>query len=183
MNISDFVAANGRLLTKDAGEHLFRQGDLDTSLYVVRSGLLPAYYLSEDGKENIKSFIMPGGQIGSLAAGYKQETCTFRLICLEESELAAVKFSDIYEASRVDIELSTGIVDFLLSFGIRKELREYELLCLSAEERYMRLLANKPELLDHVTQNEIARYLGVTPVGLSRIKTRVNGRSNPQSRP
>lgn len=183
MNISDFVDANGKLLTKETGEHLFRQGDLDSSLYVVRSGLLKAYYLSEDGKENIKSFILPGGQIGSLAAGYQQETCTFSLICLEHSEFAAVKFSDIYEASRVDIELSTGIVDFLLSYGIRKELREYELLCLSAEERYMRLLANKPELLDRVTQNEIARYLGVTPVGLSRIKTRVNGRSNPKNRP
>jgi CRP-like cAMP-binding protein len=68
------------------------------------------------------------------------------------------------------------MVDFLLSFGIRKELREYELLCLSAEERYRRLLTNTPALLDKVTQNDIARYLGVTPVGLSRIKTRVNGR-------
>jgi CRP-like cAMP-binding protein len=178
MNISDFIAANGRSLTKEAGYHLFRQGDQDTSLYIVRSGLLKAYYLSEDGKENIKSFIMPGGKIGSLAAGYQQESCTFSLLCVEQSALSVVKFSDLYEASRTDVELSTAIVDFLLSFGIRKELREYELLCLSAEERYTRLLANKPELLDHVTQNEIARYLGVTPVGLSRIKTRVNGRSS-----
>jgi CRP-like cAMP-binding protein len=183
MNISDFVTANGRLIVKETGEHLFRQGDLDSSLYVVKTGLLKAYYLSENGKENIKSFVMPGEQIGSLAAGYQQETCTFSLICLEQSELAAVRFTDLYEASRVDIELSAGIVDFLLRFGIRKEVREYELLCLSAEERYIRLIANKPELLDHVTQNEIARYLGVTPVGLSRIKTRVNGRSNPQNRP
>ncbi|MEP4198764.1 MAG: Crp/Fnr family transcriptional regulator [Aliishimia sp.] len=183
MNISDFFAVNGRVITKDADEHLFRQGDLDTSLYVVRTGLLKAYYLSEDGKENIKSFIFPGGQIGSLAAGYQHETCTFSLICLEHSELVAVKFTDLYEASRVDIELSKGIVDFLLSFGIRKEMREYELLCLSAEERYRRLIANKPELLNHVTQNEIARYLGVTPVGLSRIKIRVNRKSNPQNRP
>ena len=51
--------------------------------------------------------------------------------------------------------------------------REYELLCLSAEERYVRHLDNTPELFDLVTQNEIARYLGVTPVGLSRIKKRL----------
>ncbi len=180
MNISEFAAANGRLLTKDAGEHLFRQGDLDTALYVVKRGLLKAYYLSEHGKENIKSFIMPGEKIGSLAAGYRQENCTFSLICVEQSVLAAVEFSDLYEASRADVELSTAIVEFLLSFGIRKELREYELLCLSAEQRYTRLLADKPELLDHVTQNEIARYLGVTPVGLSRIKKRMNDRTNPR---
>ena len=176
MNISDFIATSGRPLKKDAGDHLFRQGDENSSLYIVRSGLLKAYYLSEDGKENIKSFIMPGGKIGSLAAGYQKESCTFSLVCVEQSELIALEFSDLYEASCADIELSRAMVDFLLSFGIRKELREYELLCLSAEERYRRLLANTPALLDKVTQNDIARYLGVTPVGLSRIKTRVNGR-------
>ena len=34
-------------------------------------------------------------------------------------------------------------------------------------------MQNTPDLLKLVTQNEIARYLGVTPVGLSRIKKRV----------
>ena len=37
------------------------------------------------------------------------------------------------------------------------------------------MLDTAPAILDLVTQNEIARYLGVTPVGLSRIKKRVTG--------
>lgn len=56
---------------------------------------------------------------------------------------------------------------------MKKERREYELLCLSAEDRYRALMENTPQLADMVTQNEIALYLGVTPVGLSRIKKRV----------
>ena len=52
----------------DAGEHIFRQGDEDRSVYVLQTGLLKAYYLSDEGKENIKSFIQPGELIGSLAA-------------------------------------------------------------------------------------------------------------------
>jgi len=177
MRLSDFVAANGLPLTKAAGEHLFRQGDKDTSLYIVKRGLLKAYYVSEDGKENIKSFIPAGGKIGSLFAGYRMQSCTFSLVCLEESELVMLTFSDLYSASQKDLELSQEIIEFLLNFGIRKELREYELLCLSAEDRYRRLLDDMPELFDRVTQNEIARYLGVTPVGLSRIKARVTEKS------
>ena len=93
---------------------------------------------------------------------------------LPASPLAAIGVVLVsFQPSRTDIELATAIVDFLLSFGIRKEIREYELLCLSAEDRYTRLLTQTPELLDRVTQNEIARYLGVTPVGLSRIKSRL----------
>ncbi|MEM7216256.1 MAG: hypothetical protein AAF423_12000 [Pseudomonadota bacterium] len=57
---------------------------------------------------------------------------------------------------------------------MKKEMREYELLCLSAEDRYRRLMKSTPDIFNLVTQNEIARYLGVTPVALSRIKKRVS---------
>lgn len=174
MKLNELILKKGRHLTRVAGEHLFRQGDRDPALYLVQAGLLKAYYLSEDGKENIKSFILPGGAIGSLAAGYQQENCTFSLVCMKDSTLVSLNFSEIYEASREDIEMSSDIIEFLLKFGIRKEMREYELLCLSAEDRYRRLLEKTPDLFDQVTQNEVARYLGVTPVGLSRIKSRVS---------
>lgn len=173
MRFSEFIATNGRPVVKEAGEYLFRQGDRDQSLYVVKTGLLKAYYLSADGKENIKSFLQPGDNIGSLMACYAEKTCSFNLVCLKRSELTLLNFNDLYDASRTDLEISVAIVDLLLAFAMKKEGREYELLCLSAEDRYMRLLENAPGFLEHVTQNEIARYLGVTPVGLSRIKKRV----------
>lgn len=173
MKLDDFIARNGTARSAEAGEHLFRQGDLDRSLYIVVGGLLKAYYLSTDGKENIKSFILPGDKIGSLTAMHAGGECTFSLVCLKRCDLVVLQFSALHEASRNDLEVSSAIVDFLLTFGMKKEMREYELLCLSAEDRYRRLLKNAPEILDLVTQNEIARYLGVTPVGLSRIKRRV----------
>lgn len=175
MNLNAYIDKHGTTLIKDRGAYLFRQGDADSRLYMVRRGLLKAYYLSEEGKENIKSFLLPGDTIGSLMAGYGGEACTFNLVCLEPSHLTVLDFSALYQASRTDPEISAEIVDFLLRFGMKKENREYELLCLTAEERYKRLLKNTPELLDQVTQNEIARYLGVTPVGLSRIKKRIGG--------
>lgn len=173
MKLDEFFATNGSLLVKQPGEHLFRQGDQNSSLYNVRSGMLKAYYLSADGKENIKSFIFPGDNIASLTACHAGQACTFSLVCMKHCELSAVEFSSLYKASRADPDISAAIVDVLLSFGMKKETREYELLCLSAEERYRRLLKSAPGIADLVTQNEIARYLGITPVGLSRIKKRV----------
>jgi len=173
MKLDEFIAQNGTFLSREAGQHVFRQGDQDTSLYFVRAGLLKAYYLSADGKENIKSFILPGDHIGSLMASHAGKPCSFSLVCLKPCELTALPFATLHQAVRSDPEISAAAVDFLLSFAMKKEVREYELLCLSAEERYRRLMQNTPDLLKLVTQNEIARYLGVTPVGLSRIKKRV----------
>lgn len=174
MNLNAFITQFGKPRTAQSEEHLFRQGDPSRSLYVVRSGLLKAYYLSPDGKENIKSFLLPGDSIGSLTAIHAGELCSFSLVCLKPSELVVLQFAELYEASRNDPEISADVIDFLLKFGMKKEMREFELLCLSAEDRYQRLLQSTPEITELVTQNEIARYLGVTPVALSRIKKRIS---------
>ncbi|HRG88395.1 MAG TPA: Crp/Fnr family transcriptional regulator, partial [Chitinophagales bacterium] len=44
----------------------------------------------------------------------------------------------------------------------------------SAEERYMNMLQQRPEILERVPQHMIASYLGVTPVSLSRIRKRIS---------
>ncbi len=173
MTFDEFAAAYGRPMIKDSGEYLFRQGDNDRSLYHLQSGLLKAYYLSADGKENVKSFLLPGDSIASIKAGFAGDGCSFNLVCLKPCQLIVLEFEKLYDACRSDAELSSAMVDFLLMLAMKKETREQELLCLSAEDRYRQLLRSKPELFELVTQNEIARYLGITPVALSRIKKRL----------
>jgi CRP-like cAMP-binding protein len=43
----------------------------------------------------------------------------------------------------------------------------------SPEERYRKLLTDRPDLLGRVPQHQIASYLGVTPESLSRIRKRI----------
>lgn len=43
----------------------------------------------------------------------------------------------------------------------------------SPEERYLMLQKDRPELLQRIPQRQIASYIGVTPVSLSRIRNRV----------
>jgi CRP-like cAMP-binding protein len=47
----------------------------------------------------------------------------------------------------------------------------------SPEERYLHLLKEHPGLLQRIPQHHIATFLGVTPVSLSRIRSRVSKRS------
>ena len=43
----------------------------------------------------------------------------------------------------------------------------------SPEERYITLLNDRPDLLQRIPQHQIASFLGVTPVSLSRIRNRI----------
>lgn len=155
-----------------AGEHVFRQGDNNRCVYVLREGLLKAYYLSDEGKETIKSFIQAGELIGSLASAYLKEDCSFSVVALESSVAMEIDFDALNAASKEDLELASAMVEHLLDFAMRKERREREFLTESAEKRYSMLLDRCPELFEKVTQKDIARYLGITPVALSRIRSR-----------
>lgn len=64
--------------------------------------------------------------------------------------------------------------EFLLALAMKKEQREYEFLCLSAAERYLLFCQREAELVPRLSQLDIARYLGITPVALSRIRRRLN---------
>ena len=174
MNEQSLFAAMGKATRSQAGEHLFRQGDTDTSVYFVQSGLLKAYYITPDGKELIKSFIAENEFIGSLIACHTNEPCTFNLSCLEDSYLLRIHYQDLVKAAASNPQVATFFNNGLMNLAIKKERREHEFLCKSASERYQIFKHRSPHLLDRLTQNDIARYLGITPVALSRIKTELN---------
>lgn len=175
--LQQLLSQFGLSFSIESGKHVFRQGDTNTALYFVATGLLKAYYLAEDGKESIKSFIGQGKLIGSLSSAYTNEAASFNLLALEDCKLVKISFTQLYQQSTQDLALAQQLIHLLLELAMKKEKREYELLCLSAPERYQLLIDNEPELVDKLTQNDIARYLGVTPVALSRIKHRLNGKS------
>lgn len=54
-----------------------------------------------------------------------------------------------------------------------KSKRELSLLSKTAEERYLNLFSDRPELLKQIPLKYIASYIGVTPQALSRIRKRI----------
>lgn len=169
MNFNQLTEDLGKYERYDKKSHIFLQGEPNQHIYIIRQGVLKAYYLNEDGKEYIKSFLFSGDVIASLQA-LQGEHCSFSLLCLKATEVIALPYQKIWQRAQSDHRLALGIVELLTSFGMKKEQREFELLCLSAEQRYTKLLQREPNIYEYVKQNDIARYLGVTPVALSRIK-------------
>jgi CRP-like cAMP-binding protein len=176
MPFSELIKLKGQQLHFVGGDHVFHQGDKNGFVYVLIEGLLKAYYLSHDGEETIKSFIQPGELIGSLTSVYMKETCSFSLVCLQDSSLVQLDFDEIQRLVQKDLRLANEFIEQLLKFGMKKEQREKDFLTLSAEQRYQLLMETSSSLLESVRQKDIARYLGITPVALSRIRRRLNSK-------
>lgn len=56
---------------------------------------------------------------------------------------------------------------------LRQEARQRELLLEDATSRYLGFVGSDPGLARRLTQAQIASYVGVTPVALSRIRARL----------
>jgi len=159
--------------TLRAGEHVIRQGEACSDIFVLRAGLVKIYYVTREGKEWVKSFIMDRGVFGSRSAQMAGEGSAFAVVCVEDTSLAAIPYSVFLEASLQDARLMETVFRFNEWLGLKKERREYDLLCRSAEERYRTFVVREAELAGRLTQVDIARYLGITPIALSRIKRRI----------
>lgn len=181
MRLDQYLAAHGRPVALLPGQSLLRPGEAAPPFYFLQTGLLKATYLAADGKEAIKSFLDAGSLVGSLRAACDGAPSPLGVVALEPSSLLRFSLADLREQARADLELANELIERLLRVAAKKEQREQEFLMLSPFDRYIALRATNPSLLQRVTQNDIARYLGVTPVALSRMKGRAQRARRPSA--
>jgi CRP-like cAMP-binding protein len=168
-------ASHVRLIAVEAGGTVFMQGAEHPYVYVVRRGLIKNVYLRDTGDSWIKSFSCEGGFFASIASLKPGGRTSFSAACVEDSELERIPFEVIAPLADSELAWSTVMRKALAIFADRKEQRERDLLTLTPEDRYRAVLAQQPDLERRITQKDLAAYLGITPVGLSRIVRRVKG--------
>ncbi len=154
------------------GDFFVKQDSMATEIAFVFSGVLREYYLTDAGNEYIKSFNFPGEFTGSyfdLLSG-QPSTCNIRAIT--DCKLAVAKFSEFSALFQTDIVWERLGRKFAENLFLKKARREYELLAFDAEKRYESMKKMYPNIEDSVPQYHIASYLGITPVSLSRIRSK-----------
>jgi len=157
----------------NAGDYLFHQGDVAPNLYLIGQGLAKMFYVTHDGKEFVKPFLPEGSFAGSLVAQLEGRPSPFSAVCLEAVGAEVVPFSALETLFKKSPEARSFGLRFFQELALKKEKREYELLCLPPAQRYRAFIEENPGLAARVKQKDIAHYLGITPIALSRIRRRM----------
>lgn len=139
-------------------------------IYFVNSGLLRAFHLSPQGKDSTIMFATQDWWITDMhcfvhripAMVNIQAVQQCHLLCLSRDnlELLFLRLPQFERYFRLLMEKAYS----------REQLRMINNLSLTAKERYEAFLKKYPEIAKHVTQKQIASYLGITPEFLSAIK-------------
>lgn len=189
----DSLAPHMQVVRLRKGATLFDVGTYTPHFYVVRRGTVIISAPDAQGREWIVNFCEPGDAVASMSslapAGLRRLVAMHqipKIPALRELGVSQTKASALRhtELDRVDgrhlewlcgryVEWSNAVLSALFAHNLAKEKRERELLTMTPEERYRQFIRDYPHLLDDLTQKDVARHLGITPVGLSRIASRV----------
>jgi len=168
-----------RLVRLRPGEHLFRVGQTQPFVFFVRQGVLKMIYETDDGKEWIKAFAGEGAFFSSLSALQPGGQTTFSVLALQDAVVEKVDYAVLDALGEQHMAWQRVLRRAFEIYGFRKEKREKDLLTLTAEERYRNFVLDQPDLESRISQKDLAGYIRVTPVGLSRIKARIRRAAAP----
>lgn len=150
---------------------LLKEGELARECYFVVKGCVRAYYLV-DGEERNTAFFTENQTIRPVSYQTHRPSAYF-ISCLEDSILAIGS----EERNRELVEKIPGLASMVIQMNdallVEKTIELDNFKNQSPEERYLMLLESRPELLNRIPLYHLASYLGITPISLSRIRSRV----------
>jgi CRP-like cAMP-binding protein len=152
-------------------DHLMMQGDSDQMIRFVISGLIRLSYEDAAGRRLTKSIIQPGSVFASVAA-LLGSTASFSAVALNNACVISLPYPVMRQLADSNMAWEKVASFLFMRLAQSKEQREFELLTMSAEQRWQRLCTREPYLVANVSQVELAALIGITPVALSRIKGR-----------
>lgn len=160
-----------------AGESLIDPAQTNSPLWYVHDGLLRLYLLDADGDHYNLGFHGPGELVaGRFALREGAICCAERALgvdALQASRASALSLASLDQLRRDDAELSAWLIERLLHLSAERLGREADLVQRSASDRYRELLSKRPDLPGQVPLHQIAAWLGITAVALSRIRRRL----------
>ncbi|AJW65113.1 Cyclic nucleotide-binding domain protein [Elizabethkingia miricola] len=149
------------------------EGKIPVYLYFVVSGFVRLFHYNDKGDEVTTHINCPPGFITSYVNFNNQTRSDENLECITECKLLRITKADL----DLLIQKSTSFKDFSiyvfqqsLSYN---EKRSKELATLTAEQRYLKLMDEQPELLHNIPMQYIASFLGMNPKSLSRIRKQI----------
>lgn len=153
------------------GTILLREGEKTQNNYFVLKGCIRKYYMI-DGEEKTTAFFT---EIEGLTPHcVKNNTPSEYFVSCVEDSIVVVSTADM------GIELNAKFPKFQMMCGMlseellaKQQVSFDEFKTSSPEQRYLSLLQNRPDLIQRVPQHQLASFLGITPVSLSRLRARI----------
>ena len=159
------------------GEVYIREGEMHPKLAYITRGLIRTFIIKENGQEATLQLHWEDRFFASRDNVIHKKPSRFIYEAIEPTELLEVDFNEMQSLLDDNPQFAASRNFFLLNMLAESMERVEDLVLLSPEERYLKLINEKPDIIGRVPSKYIATMLGITPVSLSRLRKRILVRS------
>jgi len=153
----------------EAGKVLLRQGDPQSFGYLIQSGVLRACHYGDEGSEFCKEYYFEGEFCFLYACWLTNSNADFQIEALTDATIIRLPLT-LLDTQHWQLAKTTLLTEQLLY----KEAKEKFFLVNNPQQRYIHMAKYFPHWLTSLNDKQLAAYIGISPISLSRIKKRIN---------
>ena len=161
-----------RIITKKSV--FIKVNQIENHISFIESGIVRLFIPSDNPEKEITfGFSFKNQFVSAYDSFLTQSPSNYQLQALTETALLSISYKDlqsVYKSTQIGNFIGRLTAEDLF---LIKSKREQNLLNLNAEQRYLKLFKERPELLKSVPLKYVSSYIGVTAQALSRIRKRL----------
>jgi CRP-like cAMP-binding protein len=154
---------------------LLKEGEVSKKAFLIEKGCIRLWF-NNNGKDVTFQFFFENEAVSGAESFRKNIPSFFTMETIEHSVLHWIHKKDL-DKIMGDIRQIPEMKDNMLDIAFERQYHYMKhflsFIRDTPEQRYLNLLKEKPHIVQRVPQQYIATYLGITPVSLSRIRSRL----------
>jgi CRP-like cAMP-binding protein len=154
---------------------LLREGEISGKAYFIEKGCIRAW-LNSKGRDITFQFFVEDQSVSSAESFKKRVPSIFTIETIEPCVLHWISKANMDKIMQEIMQvpkLRDQMTDVMFDRQWHYANHFISFIKYTPRERYMALVKERPELVLRVPQQYIASYLGITPVSLSRIRSKL----------
>ncbi len=155
-------------------DFFLQDGERSTDIGLILKGVFRSFYIDQAGNDVTKYFYIQGEILLSYYAHLSQTESKYSIQALEDSEILVTHISEFEKIMEENYQLLFFYKKMVDAMLVKKEKHASSFTLQSNAQRYQQFLADYPGLEKRIKQYQLASYLGMTPVTLSRIRKKLN---------
>lgn len=175
-SIEEFCRLHGAHMTFMPGETFQKAGVKVRSVgFLVRGGI--RYSCSDsNGMAHIVGYVFDNGFFADYSSYLRDIPARLEITFAEETEAYIVSAEKLRDSTISGIGPEKMLRLVSEDLFVRTETKMLEFCTRTPEERYIGLLQDSPDIFRRIPLKDIARYIGIAPETLSRIRRRITVR-------
>ncbi len=148
-------------------------GQTENHISFIEEGIVRLLISNKEDEDITFGFSFENEFISAYDSFLTQTPSLYQLQTLAKTTLVSISYSDlqkVYQQTKIGNLIGRLVSERLY---ILKSKRANSLLNDSAEQRYLNLFTERPNLIKEIPLKYIASYIGVTPQSLSRIRKQI----------